>query len=165
MLGVVLDGKRGIARVFEGIPVQICQFHQVKIVTRYLTRRPRTEAGSALRAISLRLTETTKETFSGLLRDWHERWAEFFSERTPCPSGKPNRWTYTHRKLRSAYRSLMTNLPFLFTYQNDPNLQLPNTTNTLDGMFSQIKNRLNVHRGAKQKFRYKLITETLKGKD
>jgi len=55
----------------------------------------------------------------------------------------------------------MTNLPFLFTYQNYPDLRLPNTTNTLDGMFSQIKNRLNVHRGAKQKFRYKLIAEIL----
>ena|GEM_PF-2948857 len=29
---VVLDGKAGIAKVFEGIPVQMCHFHQMSIV-------------------------------------------------------------------------------------------------------------------------------------
>ena len=27
--GVVLDGKRGIGKVFKGIPVQMCHFHRV----------------------------------------------------------------------------------------------------------------------------------------
>ncbi len=36
------DGKRGVAEVFERaeIPVQYCQFHQVRTVTKYLTRKP-----------------------------------------------------------------------------------------------------------------------------
>ena len=40
----VLDGKRGVRNVFKGIPVQMCQFHQVAIVNRYLTSRPILEA-------------------------------------------------------------------------------------------------------------------------
>jgi hypothetical protein len=162
--GVVLDGKRGVARVFQSLPVQICQFHQVKTVTKYLTRKPKTEAGRELRSIALQLTRSTEKEFSTLLTNWYTRWKDFLSERTPCPCCKANRWPYTHRKLRAAYRSLTTHLAFLFTYQKYPDLHLPNTTNTLDGMFSQIKNRLAVHRGAKQEFRYKLIGEILRGK-
>jgi hypothetical protein len=161
--GVVLDGKRGVAKVFAGMPVQICQFHQVKTVTRYLTRKPKTRAGRELRGIALTLAKTDAATFTTLLTEWRAHWDAFLSERTPCPCCTPNRWPYTHRKLRAAYRSLATNLPFLFTYQNFPELMLPNTTNCLDGMFSQIKNRLAVHRGAKPHFRYKIITEILSG--
>ncbi len=163
ILGAVIDGKRGVAKVFHGIPVQSCQFHQVKSVTKYLTRYPKTQAGWELRGISLRLTQSNEQEFGALLRDWHARWESFLSERTPCPCCKPNRWPFTHRRLRAAYRSLITNMPLLFTYQKHPELHLPNTTNTLDGMFSQIKNRLAVHRGAKQEFRYKIITEILSG--
>jgi len=131
---------------------------------KYLTRKPKTEAGCELRILSLRLTKTDEATFSGLLKNWHERWGKFLLERTICSSCKPNRFPYTHRKLRAAYRSLMTNLSLLFTYQRYPELKIPNTTNCLDGMFSQLKNRLNVHRGARQQFRYKLILEILNGK-
>lgn len=163
VLGAVIDGKRGVAKVFQGMPVQSCHFHQIKTVTKYLTRKPKTQAGRELRSIALRLTESTEAEFGTLLRTWHAEWKEFLSERTPCPCCKPNRWPFTHRRLRAAYRSLMTNVPILFTYQTYPELHLPNTTNTLDGMFSQIKNRLAVHRGAKQEFRYKIITEILSG--
>jgi len=159
--GAVIDGKRGVAKVFSDMPVQMCQFHQVKTVTKYLTRKPKTRAGWELRAIALQIARSDEKMFTSLLSEWHERWKDFLSERTPCSCCKPNRWPYTHKKLRAAYRSLNTNLPFLFTYQKYPDLHLPNTTNTLDGMFSQIKNRLAVHRGAKQEFRYKIIQKIL----
>jgi len=155
--GAVIDGRRGVAKVFSGIPVQICQFHQVKTVTTYLTRKPKTIAGQELRAISLRLTRCTEKEFTKYLTDWHERWKDFLNERTPCSCCKEKRWPYTHRKLRAAYRSLITNLPYLFTYQKYPELNMPNTTNCLDGMFSQLKNRLAVHRGLRRDRRYKLI--------
>jgi hypothetical protein len=51
--GAVVDGRRGLARVFSDIPVQICIFHQVKRVTKYLTRKPQTLAGQELRTIAL----------------------------------------------------------------------------------------------------------------
>ena len=60
--GAVIDGKRGVARVFDDIPVQICQFHQVKTIMKYLTRKPKTEAGYELRIVSLRLTKTDEAT-------------------------------------------------------------------------------------------------------
>lgn len=159
----VIDGKHGVAKVFQGLPVQICQFHQVKTVTKYLTRKPQTQAGFELCGLALQLKKSDQAEFTKLLADWRARWNDFLSERTPCSYCKPNRWPFTHRRLRAAYRSLATHLPFLFTFQKYPELNIPNTTNTLDGMFSQIKNRLAVHRGAKQKFRYKIINQILSG--
>jgi hypothetical protein len=161
----VIDGKRGVAQVFEraGIPVQYCQFHQIKTVTKYLTRKPKTDAARELRALALTLPHTDEETFREDLTVWCERHAAFLNERSPAPHTKRG-WVYTHRRVRAAHRSLTTNLSRLFTYQRYSNLNIPNTTNCLDGMFSQIKNRLAVHRGLRRDRRYKLICEILKGR-
>jgi len=57
--GIACDGKRGLFRAFGDIPVQMCQFHQVAIVTRYITRNPKLEAGKGLKAITKRLCHTS----------------------------------------------------------------------------------------------------------
>ena len=155
----VIDGKRGVLAVFQDVPVQFCQFHQIAIVRRYLTCRPKLQPGKELRALALTLPTTTEKTFFDLLAIWHERWGEFFKERTYYPNSR--RWQYTHRRIRSAYRSLKTNLPHLFTYQKYPHLHIPNTTNSIDGFFSKLKHMLNTHRGMTVKRRYKMIQEIL----
>lgn len=161
----VIDGKRGVAQVFERleIPVQYCQFHQVKTVTKYLTRKPKTEAARELRALALRLKDVREEEFKKEISAWHERWNEFLNERSIAPHKKRG-WEYTHKRLRAAHRSLKDNLCRLFTYQRYPEFNIPNTTNTLDGMFSQIKNRIAVHRGLYKERRYKIVSEILKGR-
>jgi hypothetical protein len=80
-------------------------------------------------------------------------------ERTWALDGR--HWQYTHRRLRSAYRSIQTNLPYLFTYQRHPHLKIPNTTNSLDGYFSKLKQLLNTHRGLTIGRRYRMIQEIL----
>lgn len=155
----VVDGRRGLERVFEGIPVQLCIFHQMKRVTTYLTRRPKTEAGQELRALTLQLPRSTEADFTAALAAWHDRWADFINERTDMP-GTP-RWHYTHKNVRGAYGSLHRNLPYLFTHERYPELHIPTTTNALDGMFSQLKNKLAVHRGLRGERRYRIISEIL----
>jgi len=55
---------------------------------------------------------------------------------------------FTHTKLVSAYRSLRTNLPYLFIYKKYKNLNIHNTTNSLDGgVFSPMKMLIKIHRG------------------
>jgi len=161
----VIDGKRGVAQVFEhaGIPVQYCQFHQVKTVTKYLTRKPKTDAARELRAVALTLSRATEQEFKNALATWYAKHETFFFEKSPAPHKKRG-WEYTHKRLRAAYRSLKSNLSRLFTYQRYPELHIPNTTNTLDGMFSQIKNRIAVHRGLSRERRYKIVSEILKGR-
>ena len=163
--GAVIDGKRGVAQVFErlGIPVQYCQFHQVKTVTNYLTRKPQSECAQELRRLALTLTKSTEDEFRTGLDDWQTKWKSFLEEKSPAPHKKRG-WEYTHRRSRAAYRSLRSNFSQLFTYQRYPELHIPNTTNTLDGMFSQIKNRLAVHRGLRRDRRFKIVSEILKGK-
>ena len=157
--GAVVDGKRGVTRVFSDIPVQLCQFHQIANMRRYLTSRPILEAGKELRAITLSLTTLTEKSCAALLDIWYQKWEHFLKERTYIPGTK--RWSYTHRRIRSAHRSLRTNLPYLFTYKKYPHLKLPNTTNSLDGFFNRIKGLLNVHRGLTPQRRYKIIQEIL----
>ena len=158
----VVDGRRGLTTVFRDIPVQICQFHQMKQVTKYLTRRPETLAGQELRGIMLQLSHSTEKEFAKLLTDWKKEWNKFISDKTYVTGTKY--WYYTHKKVRSAYMSLERNLPYLFTYQKYPELKIPNTTNSLDGSFAHLKAKLSVHRGLRKDRRYKMISEILKGK-
>lgn len=155
----VIDGKPGLIEVFWNVPIQMCHFHQIAIVTRYTTSRPKLLAGQELRTLALTLTKSSEEKFSSNLNVWHERWREFLKEKTF--TSETRRWFYTHKRLRSAYRSLKTNLPFLFTYQRHPELNIPNTTNSLDGSFSHLKDKLRIHRGLKPKRKMKLIAEIL----
>lgn len=74
ILGIVCDGRRGLFNAFPDIPIQMCQFHQQKIVTTRLTKRPKTEPGKELRSLSLMLTKTDRESFEGALGLWHEMW-------------------------------------------------------------------------------------------
>lgn len=160
---IVLDGKPGVRKVFSDIPVQMCHFHQKQIIKRHLTSKPKLEASIELKVITATLTETDEETFTNKLNEWHEKWKDFLKERTTdLETGK---WHYTHKRLRSAYNSLKKNLPYLFTYQRYPKLNIPNTTNSLDGYFNSLKSKLNVHRGLSKKRARKIIVELLKGEN
>lgn len=160
---VVVDGRRGMTTVFKDIPVQICQFHQMKTVTKYLTRRPEVVAGKELRALMLKLPRSNEKEFTALLDEWKKRWSGFIADKTYVAGTK--HWYYTHKKIRGAYKSLERNLPYLFTYQKYPHLNIPNTTNSLDGSFSHLKSKLTIHRGLRKDRRYKMIEEMLGGEE
>ena len=159
---VVIDGRPGVKKVFADLPVQMCHFHQKAIITRYLTRRPKLEAGKELREIVHALCKTNEQMFTDAIDKWHEKWNGFLKERTVDPI--TGRWHYTHKRLRSAYRSLRSNLPYLFTYQKYPELNIPNTTNSLDGAFAHLKGLLQIHRGLKPDLKNKIALEILQNR-
>lgn len=76
-VGAVIDGRRGLTTVFNDIPVQTCHFHQMKTVTKYLTRRPETREGQSLRAIMLQLTHSTEKEFRELLTEWKKQYPPY----------------------------------------------------------------------------------------
>lgn len=160
---VVLDGRMGIRGVFAGIPIQMCHFHQKQIVKRRLTTKPKLEASRELKAITDTLPKTNEQKFATALFAWHEKWKDFLKQKTTDLN--TNRWFYTHKKVRAAYRSLKTNLPYLFTYQKYPELNIPNTTNSLDGFFNRLKSLVFVHRGLRPNRRMRIIVEILKGRN
>jgi hypothetical protein len=160
ILGIVCDGRKGLIQLFDKIPVQMCQFHQAAIVRRYLTKKPKLQASSELMDIVDLMSRTDKESFAGLLSSWFEKWQNFLDERSVNPeTGKS---FYTHKKLRSAARSLKNNLPLLFVWTENIELQMPNTTNAIDGHFANLKNKLRNHNGLSLKRKIKFIDEFLK---
>jgi hypothetical protein len=159
---IVIDGRPGVRKLFDDLPVQMCHFHQKAIITRYLTRRPKLEASKELREIVHVLCNTNEQMFTYAIDEWHEKWNEFLKERTVEPV--TGRWHYTHKRLRSAYHSLRSNLPYLFTYQKYPELNIPNTTNSLDGSFAHLKGLIQVHRGLKIDLKRKLILSILQNR-
>ena len=143
--GIVCDGRKGLLNLIPKIPIQMCQFHQTAIIRRYLTKNPKTEAGKELKEFVKLLCKTDKESFSGGLIDWYNRWESFLKEKSL--NHKTNKTQYTHRRLRSAYHSLKNNMPWLFTWYDNIELKMPNTTNAIDGHFANLKNKLRNHNG------------------
>ena len=111
---IVCDGRKGLFRAFGSIPVQMCQFHQVAIIRRYLTKNPKLQASKELKELVDILVSTDKESFIGGLEQWHLKWLDFLNERTVNQETKKS--FFTHKKLRSAYNSLKSNVEWLFTW-------------------------------------------------
>ena len=155
----VIDGKPGVCAAFWDVPIQMCQFHQIAIITRYLTAKPKLEAGKELRDLTLTLPRTDEVAFKAGLDAWLQKWQSFMNEKSCNP--ETGRKFFTHKRLRSAYRSLARNKEILFTYQRYPGLNLPNTTNSLEGSFTLVKEMLRIHRGLKTRRKIKLITAIL----
>jgi len=85
------------------------------IIQRYITKKPKLQASKDLQKIMQRLTFTNETIFTKKLDAWYEMYRDFLAEKTLNETtGKEN---YKHAKLVSAYRSLRTNLPYLFTHK------------------------------------------------
>jgi len=156
--GFVIDSRSGLAQSLSHIaPVQICQFHQQKIVYKYTTKKPRLEAGKELKEIADILPKLQSQIFDLLLSRWYVRWKIFLRERTYQEDGI--HWEYTHDRLRSAYYSLKRNRQYLFTYQTYKDI--PNTNSSLEGSFSYLKKKLNIHTGMRIERKIKVINHHL----
>ncbi len=126
-----MDGKRVLHTVFKEYMTPMCHFHQKQIVQRYITKNPK-------------------------LQGWRAKYENFLAEMTV--NYETGEATYTHYKLREAYTSLCSNLYYLFTYKNNKAFCTPNKTNHLDGSkFSDLKNRIRVHRGLSKLLKKKLV--------
>ena len=152
---IVCDGRRGLPEMFPDKPVQLCQFHQIKTVRRYLTKSPKIEAARELMKIVNTMTKTDKDPFIREFDKWCTRWDDYLGERTTDPlTGRSH---YVHKRLRSAYLSIKRNLPLLFTWCDNREIGIPNTTNMIDGYFSRLKRMLHSHNGLSQERRDKFV--------
>lgn len=41
---IICDGRKGLFSLFGNIPMQYCQFHQIKTIRGYLTKKPKLQA-------------------------------------------------------------------------------------------------------------------------
>ena len=167
---VVMDGGTGLASAIKSIwpeaKLQRCLVHIQRNVRQHLTLRPKTEAGRALRKLSLALTRitTSEEATNWLihLNAWHSTYESLLKERTYLTASTTapvrarlragQRWWYTHERLRKAY-NVMANAHkagTLFTYL-DPafsDFKASSTTNQIEGgINAQLRELLRRHRG------------------
>jgi hypothetical protein len=171
---VVTDGGSGLASALKTCwphtAVQRCLVHVQRNIRRELTTRPRTDAGKALRALSLALTRIKSReqatAWEVRLHDWHQVYADLINAKTYLrearqrpASARPNAtWWWTHDRLRHAYRLLerLTRQQALFTYLREDldTLGINATTNRIEGGTNHpIKDLLRRHRGMSEDHR------------
>ena len=155
ILSVTCDGFSGLPELFSPIPVQFCHFHQAQIVRRYTTQNPKVVAGHDLLELVRTLTFTTEHVFAHRLSIFVDIYRNFLNEKTTnLLTGES---FYTHKKLRSAVRSLQIHIHMLFTFERYPTLNISTTTNTLESHFSHIKDIVRIHRGLSLPLKQKMI--------
>ena len=61
---IICDGRKDLFHLFgKDIPVQMCQYHQVAIVRRYLTKNPRMQASKDLWRVTSLLIKNLQRDF------------------------------------------------------------------------------------------------------
>ena len=160
--GAVIDGMKGLSQALKPVPVQMCQFHQMLIVRRYLTQDPEIEASRNLLELVNGMTVTDRESFIGAFNEWYDKYRDVVNERVH--DGRIRRRTppYMRPRLRSAYLSVKRNIPLLWTFYDHPETGLPNTNNALEGLFSDLKTKVRVHSGISREHREKLLDEYIR---
>ncbi len=157
--GVVIDGMKGLAKALSPYPVQLCQFHQMLIVRRYITQDPEIEASAILLDLVNGITKMDKESFIGAFNEWYEKYKDVVNERVHDKRIKKKTPPYMRPRLRSAYLSVKRNMPLLWTFYDHPGTGLPNTNNALEGLFSDLKTKVRVHSGLSRDNRRKFLDE------
>ncbi len=160
--GAVIDGMKGLSLALRPIRVQMCQFHQILIVRRYLTQEPELEASAELLRLVNNITGMDKESFIGAFEEWYEKYIDIINERVHDKRIKRKTPPYMRPRLRSAYLSVKRNMPLLWTFYDYPETGLPNTNNALEGTFSDLKNKVRAHSGISKENRKKLLDEYIK---
>ena len=166
---VVCDGQKGILKaltqLWSGVIIQRCHFHVRQNIRTKLTLNPKTMAGQDLGnhmctlkwVDSLTLMQAFIDIFNQLFVD-HK---DFLGERSKNhnPKTGQRKWWYTHRSVRSAYRQVdnLIKSEQLFAYILHPELNLPRTTNQLEGgVNSPLQELIHRHRGMKPQHQTRL---------
>ena len=103
---------------------------------------------------------TDKEQFIGMFSDWEHKWANFLKER--LLDKKTGKTSYTHKRLRSAYLSIKRNMPYLWIWYDNQEFGIPNTNNSLERTFTDLKTKLRNHNGLSKARRMVFIDEYFK---
>jgi len=150
--GAISDWKGAIVAAVESflppIPHQRCLSHVQRQLLALLPQRSPILATRLLRIIAKRITKISsyeeKQNWFMAINDWIVKYHHLLKEKTIGKNTK-KKWWYTHGSLRRAVKLLMFDDNYLFSYLDHP--WVPNTNNSLEGLNSQIKGKLSVHRG------------------
>ena len=159
---VTTDGHGGalkaLKQLWPEVAVQRCLVHVHRNNLSDLTKRPKTDAGKALLALSRRLLKVTSKeeaaTWVKLLIEINTEYDTYFKERTwakdvPASQRRGNQtWWYTHERDRRVYRRLASlhGKGHLFAFlEFDPPRE--RTTNPLESFNNCLRLVVLYHRG------------------
>lgn len=119
----------------------MCLFHQKAIIRRYITDNPRNGCGRDLKELmNLLCKPECHQEFIDKFYLLKTKYHGFLHHRNELGN-------YKYSSLRSAFRSIETNLAYLFIYTDFKGLNIPPTNNHLEGLFGHLKERVKIHRG------------------
>ena len=150
----VCDGIKGLFDALYPIPVQMCQFHMISIVRRYLTTKPDLETTKDLLSLTLRLTKNSKTNFLSELSQWYAQYESVLKEKSVDAYGKKH---FMRPRLQSAYLSLIHHAPWLWTFRKFVDQTIPNTNARIECFNSRLKTTLRIHSDITSERRIKLI--------
>ena len=153
ILGIVIDGLKGLFSALSKYPLQMCQFHMVAIIRRKLTMNPQLPAGKELLDLAYKLRDMDKKSFTEAFSSWKQRWHSFLAEKSFNP--ETGKQFYTHKRLRSAMSSFSFYQGWLFTYEEVEGMQ--KTNNIEEGAFTDLKNNLRNHAGMTPEHRIRFV--------
>jgi hypothetical protein len=156
-IGAVSDWKGAIvaavASYFGNIPHQRCLAHVDRQAKRFLPLHSPFEATQALRKIVSLLMMVEKlndpKVWQAYLARWEKQYSYMLKEKTYAPEAQTKSWWYTHGNIRKAWRLLTYDQNPLFVFLT--NQLIPKTNNALEGVNSNLKQKLGNHRGMSTK--------------
>ncbi|WP_419856495.1 IS256 family transposase, variant Zn-binding type, partial [Actinobacillus pleuropneumoniae] len=160
---ITCDGRRGLLKDLMNTPTQMCQFHLVAIVMRALRKKHQSHAGRKLKTIIKTLKVSSKNEFYLKIHHWKIKHKAFLEERSDKPNEK-GKYPYKHRNVRSAYTSIKRYMDYIFTYEKYPELNIEKTTNRIEGLFKELKDKLRPHSGLTRKHKILFIQDFLNKK-
>jgi hypothetical protein len=168
-LVVVCDGGTGLPTALKHCwpetKIQRCLVHVQRNIRTYVTTKPRTDAGKAMRRLSLNLTRIQSQdeaiTWLNALEAWHQLYGHLVSQKTwanqkgaqrPAWARRNCDWWWTYDRLRKSWNLLskLAKAGTLFTYLQPEfdGLEIASTTNRIEGGTNgQLKDLLRRHRG------------------
>ena len=155
-----VDNKSGLIKrlqiLYPTTPVQLCLFHFIKAVNKYLTRNPKNKCDKELKLLLLELKKNISSSeFAELLINFISRNINYLQE-------KNYKGQYLHHDTSiSALNSITRNMIYIFTNERYPYLSIPNTTNTMEGGFGHLKYKVKLHRGLAENRKKQLIDNLL----
>lgn len=152
--GAISDWKGAIVASvnmhFGEVPHQRCLTHVTRIAKRLLPENSPFVATRSLRTIAQELifVKFWQDEVDWLwsLKVWEKKYGNMLKEKTVGVKTR-KKWWYTHGNLRRGYRLLTYEQEPFFVHLNNPLVNHSN--NSLEGVNSQLKQKLGEHRGMK----------------